>query len=242
MAFQTPRRERPDPDALDLSDGTVTRLVQQTKDPERASVYIDDAFAFGLAVDLVVAAGLKKGLVLTAAEQRELLVRQEGYGAKAAALAYVSAQARTSEEVRRNLAQKGFAESVTDDAVAALADAGLLDDAAYAEAYARSRFAGPGHGPTRIRQDLQRRGVPRAAIDAALEALVEAEDLAERATDDAAAKWRSLASEPDRRKRLRKTMDFLVRRGHSFDVARTAAEAAAADDPEDADEAEVWDD
>ena len=244
MAFQTQRRERPDPAALDLADGTVTRVQQQAKDPDRASVYIDDAFAFGLAVDLVIAAGLRKGVELTAAEQRALLVRQEAYGAKAAALNFVSAQSRTSEEVRRNLTQKGFAETVVDDAVQALADAGLLNDAEYAEAYARSRFQNSGHGPQRIRQDLLRRGVSRAAIDAALEALVETEDLAERATDDAAAKWRSLASESDRRKRTRKTMDFLIRRGHSFDVARSAAEAAAEADPPDpdADDDAAWDD
>ena len=242
MAFQTQRRERPDPAALALADGTVTRVAQQAKDPDRASVYIDDAFAFGLAVDLVIAAGLRRGVVLTAGEQRDLLVRQESFGAKSAALGYVSGQARTTEEVRRNLTQKGFAESVVEDAVEGLAAAGLLDDAAYAEAYARSRFSARGHGPARIRQDLQRRGVARAAIDAALDTLVETEDLAERATDDAAAKWRSLASEPDRRKRTRKTMDFLVRRGHSFDIARAAAEAAAAADPPDADADEAWED
>ncbi len=244
MAFQTQRRERPDPAALDLADGTVTRLQQQAKDPERASVYIDDAFAFGLAVDLVVAAGLRKGVTLSAAEQRELLVRQESYGAKAAALGYVSDQARTAEEVRRNLTQKGFAESVVEDAVQGLSDAGLLDDAAYAEAYARSRFQNRGHGPQRIRQDLMRRGVARSAIDAAIAALVETEDLVDRATEDAASKWRSLSSEPDRRKRLRKTMDFLVRRGHSFDTARSAAEAAAEANPPDpdADDDAAWDD
>lgn len=240
MSFQTPRRERPDPDALDLTDGTVTRLAQQAKDPDRVSVYLDDAFAFGIAIGLVYEAGLRKGLVLTAEEQRALLVQQEAFGAKAAAFAYVADRARTEAEVRRNLGQKGFAESVTEDAVAALVDAGLLDDAAYAEAYARGRFSGPGHGPARIRQDLIRRGVARAAIDAALSMLAETEDLDDRARADAAAKWRGLASEPDRRKRLRKTMDFLVRRGHTYDTARSAAEAAAADDPE-AGDGDRWD-
>ena len=241
MAFQTKPRERPDPAALDLQDGTVTRLAQQAKDPERVSVYIDERFAFGLAVDLVYEARLKKGLVLPADEQRRLLVRQESFGAKAAALNYVSSASRTTEEVRRNLAGKGFAESVVEDAVAGLLAAGLLDDVAYAEAYAKSRFTARGYGPTRIRQDLMRRGVARAAIDAALDGLVETEDLDSRAREDADTKWRQLSSEPDRRKRIRKTMDFLIRRGHGFDTARSAAEAAAAADPDDgSDDAERW--
>ena len=239
MAFQTARRERPDPAALSLRDGTVTRVVQQAKDPDRVSVFVDGEFAFGVAVDLAIDAGLRKGLRLTVAEQRALLVRQEGFGAKAAALNYVSASARTVEEVRRNLTQKGFAEPVVDDAVDGLLAAGLLDDAAYAVAYARSRFTASGYGPQRIRQDLMRRGVARASIDAALDGLEETEDVGARARTDAEAKWRALASEPDRRKRVKKTRDFLVRRGHGFDTARAAAEAAAAAEPGDGD-AETW--
>ena len=240
MAFQTQRTERPDPADLDLADGTVTRLVQQKKDLDRVSVFVDDAFAFGLAVDLVYEAGLKKGMALSAEAQRALLVRQEAFAARAAALSYVADQSRTEAEVRRSLERRGFAEGVADDAVAGLLKAGLVDDTAYAEAFARSRFAGRGYGPARIRQDLQRRGVGKAAIEAALAALADAEDVGARARDDAETKWRSLASEPDRRKRLRKTMDFLVRRGHSFDDARSAAEAAAEADP--ADDDARWDD
>lgn len=243
MAFQTARgshaSQRPDPAALSLRDGTVTRVAQQAKDPDRVSVFVDEAFAFGLSVDLAIEAGLRKGLVLSVAEQRALLVRQEGFGAKAAALNYVSANARTVEEVRRNLTAKGFAEPVVEDAVAGLVAAGLLDDDAYAAAYARSRFTASGHGPARIRQDLFRRGVARATIDAALAGLAEDEDLDARARTDAEAKWRGLASEPDRRKRVRKTMEFLVRRGHGFDTARAAAEAAARADPDDGD-GERW--
>ena len=237
MAFQTQRTERPDPADLDLTSGTVTRVAQQAKDPDRVSVFVDERFAFGLAVGLAVEAGLRKGLELTADEQRALLVRQEAFGAKAAALGYVADRARTTTEVRQSLERRGFAEPVIEDALAGLEASGLLDDAAYATAYARSRFTGPGYGPARIRQDLIRRGVDRAAIDAALAELAEAEDVGARAHGDAETKWRALASEPDRRKRIRKTMEFLVRRGHSFDDARSAAEAASAADPDDGDDA-----
>lgn len=242
MAFQTSRTERPDPNDLDLASGTVTRVAQQAKDLDRVSVFIDDDFAFGIALDLAIEAGLKKGMTLTAEAQRALLVRQEAFAVKAAGLRYVAAQTRTSDEVRRTLTRKGFAEALVDDAVAGLADAGLLDDDAYALAYARSRFSGRGHGPSRIRQDLMRRGVARASIDAAIEALTESEDLGARAREDAATKWRSLASEPDRRKRLKKTMDFLIRRGHAYDAARSAAEAAAEADPHEDAEDDGWQD
>ena len=230
MPFDTRRRERPDPADLDLRDGTVTRVAQQKKDLDRASVFIDDAFAFGLAVDLVVQAGLRKGVRLTADEQRELLVRQETFAAKASALRGLEARARTAEEVRRSLARKGFADAVVEDTVAELERLGMLDDAAYARAFVRSRFEGRGYGPARLRQDLQRKGVDRRVIDEALEGLVEAEDMGLEARTQAEKKWRSLASEEDVRKRKKKTMDYLVRRGFGFDVAREAVEALEAED------------
>lgn len=230
MAFGQRKQDRPDPADLDLADGTITRIVRQKKDPDRASVFLDDAFAFGLAVDLVIDAGLRKGMPLSAHRQRELLIRQETFAAKAAALRYVNHRARTVDEVRRSLIQKGFAEPIVEDTVADLERLGLVDDASYARQYAASRFNGPGYGPARIRQDLIRRGVARRDIDAALDTLVETEDVGAEAREQATKKWRSLASEEDVRKRQKKTMDYLVRRGFGFDVARSAVEALASEE------------
>lgn len=232
MPFSSVRKERPDPASLDLRDGTVTRVAQQRADPERVSVFLDGEFAFGLTLALAVEAGLKKGLALPAERQRALLSAEEGHAAKAAALASVAARARTTGELRRMLGDKGFAADVVDDTVAALEQMGLVDDAAYAVAYARGRFAGRGHGPARIRQDLVQRGVAKEHIEAALATLAEAEDVAGRARDDAARRWASLASEADARRRRKKTLDFLLRRGHSFDDARQAVDAVADGDDE----------
>ena len=227
MAFNSEKKERHDPADLDLSDGTVTRLAQQKKDLDRVSVFIDEAFAFGLAVDLVIEAGLHKGQVLTADKQRALLVRQEVFAAKASALAGLSNRARTTQELRDSLSRKGFAEEIVEDTVADLERLGLVDDAAYARAFVRGRFSGRGYGPARLRQDLMRKGVARGTIDAALAELTEAEDLGEAARDQAARKWRTLSSEDDLRKRKKKTMDYLVRRGFGFDQARSAVDAVA---------------
>ena len=227
MAFNSEKKERRDPADLDLADGTVTRLAQQKKDLDRVSVFIDDAFAFGLAVDLVIEAGLHKGQALSADQQRALLVRQEVFAAKASALAGLANRARTAQELRDSLSRKGFAEDIVEDTVADLERLGLVDDAAYARAFVRGRFSGRGYGPARLRQDLMRKGVARATIDGALAELTEAEDLGEAARDQAARKWRALASEDDPRKRKKKTMDYLVRRGFGFDQARAAVDAVA---------------
>ena len=185
---------------------------------------------------MVIGAGLKKGDTITAERQRELLIRQETFSAKASALAGLSNRARTADEVRRALTKKGFAEAVVEDTVVGLEDAGLVDDQAYARAFVKSRFDGRGYGPARLRQDLQRKGVARSTIDDALEELSETEDLGAEAREQAAKKWRSLSSEDDVRKRKKKTMDYLVRRGFGFDTARSAVDAASENDDD-----ELWD-
>ncbi len=226
------RREQDgDEPERDLRPGAVTRLAQQKRDAERVSVFIDGAFAFGLALDLVARAGLCKGQVLSVDEQQALLDDEERLRAKAAALDYIAYQARTEEEVRRKLTRKGFAEAAAEEAVARMQELGYLDDEGYARAYTRGRLAGRGHGPQRIRNDLRRRGVAPKTIDAVLDEVVEADDLRETALRHGRKRWLRLASEDDPRKRRKKLSDFLVRRGYGYDLVREIVETLEAEGP-----------
>ena len=227
------RPHRPDTDeepTRDLRPGTVTRLARQKHDAERVSVFIDGAFAFGLALDLAVQAGLRKGRTLSVEEQQALLDDEERLKARAVALDYIAYQARTEHEVRLKLQRKGFPEPVADEAVARMRELGYLDDADYARAYARGRLGGRGHGPHRIRADLLRRGVARLTIDAVLDDLVAPDDLRETALRHGRKRWRRLQREDDPYKRRKKLADFLQRRGYDFDLIREVAETLEAED------------
>ncbi|WP_456428377.1 RecX family transcriptional regulator [Rhodocaloribacter sp.] len=211
----------------DLPAGVVTRLVAQKKDPDRVSVFLDGAFAFGVHVDVALAFGLAPGRALTEAECEEILAADAVFRAKSAAFHYLAYRARTEREVRRKLSGKGFEEGVIDEVVGRLHTLGYLDDEAYARTYVRARFAGRGYGPQRIRAELLRRGVDRAHIDAALDELLDEDDVVARARRHAAKRWPRLAAEPDPRKRRKKLTDFLVRRGFSFDVVRRVVDELA---------------
>jgi regulatory protein len=217
----------------EFRDGTLTRVTRQEKDVERVNVFIDEAFAFGLTLDLAVEAGLRPGMRLTAAHQEELLRRERSARARAMALDYLAGQARTSMEVRRRLRRKGFEEAIVDEAVRYIEGRGYIDDASYATAYVRGRFAGRGHGPARLREELLRRGVDRTIIDEALMELEADEDLGEAAVTVGRPRWRALSGESDPRRRRQKTLEFLVRRGFAFDDARAAVEQIARDEGDD---------
>lgn len=223
--------------APDLRPGTITRLVAQKKDPDRVSVYVDDAFAFGCHSDVVMRRGLRKGVAVSVAEQQAALEADGVYRARGQALSYLSSRSRTEQEIRRRLLRAGFDEAPVETTVDWLRAQGYVDDAAYAEQYAKSRMGTSGYGPQRVRRELMQRGIDRSAaenavLDAAPDEQVEGAAL-EQAQKRAASLMRS---ESDQRKRRKKLMDFLVRRGFGYDTARAAADdaLAALGDDEDA--------
>jgi regulatory protein len=222
------REEEDEPKEPSFRDGTITRLVMQKRDKTRASVFVDDQFAFGLQADLVVEEGLRKGQPITAARSAELVAKDGGLRARRVALDYVAGRARTEAEVRRKLARKGFSESDADGAVDKLLGYGYLDDESYALDFVKSRHASKGYGPSRLRQDLRRRGIAPPLIDKALAQLEEEADLDDAAYEHAEKRWRRLSGEDDLRKRRKKTYDYLLRRGYGFDDARRAVERVEA--------------
>jgi len=87
-----------------------------------------------------------------------------------------------------------------------------VDDAGFAERFARSRLAHQGHGRALIRQGLKRRGVGRSETEAGLAGALREVD--EKAVLDTLARryWRQHVSvEPARR--LPRLWAFLLRRG-----------------------------
>lgn len=192
--------------------------------PERVSVYVDGAFAFGIHQNVLLQFELHAGRHLDVDEQIEIMAAERKRAARAKALDYLSYKPRTAAEVRRKLARSGFDEVVADDAVARMRDLGYVDDAGYAHDYARERFRHKGHGPRRIAYDLRRRGVARHHIETALDDLRQEVDLLQSARELARKRWKRLAREDDPYKRRRKLSGYLRRRGYSFDVIRRVTE------------------
>lgn len=213
-----------------LQPGTITRLQVQKKNAERISVYLDDAFAFGIALDVLIEAELKKGDVLSVAVQEQLLAADELIRARVVAVNYIAYQARTEEEVRRRLRKAEFSEPAVEGALERMKALGYLDDDAFAQAYAKGRFAGRGYGPQRIRADLLKKGVRGEALDRAVAAVASDDDLFEQALRHGRKRWLRLQSESDPRKREKKLADFLLRRGFSYDTVRAVTDRLKADD------------
>jgi regulatory protein len=74
---------------------------------------------------------------------------------------------RSATQVDRELAARGVEEEAREEALATLSRTGVVDDARFADARARS-LAGRGAGDTLIRHDLAAAGVARDVVEDAI--------------------------------------------------------------------------
>lgn len=210
-----------------LRPGTVTKLTVQKKNKERVSVFIDGTFAFGVHQDLVLTFDLRQGRSLTVAEQEEIQAADEVEVAKAAAFNYIAHRDRTEHEVRTKLEEKNFSGPVIEQVVERLYELDFLDDAAYAERYARERFERKGYGPRRIRHELRRRGVGSYDIEDAAAEVFDREDALDNARQHAEKRLSRLEREPDPWRRREKLSGYLLRRGFGYDTVRQVVDEMA---------------
>jgi regulatory protein len=142
------------------------------------------------------------------------------------ALNMLAFRARSSSELARSLQRKGEEKPHVEWAIARLHEQGLLDDAAFARSFARSKVVDGKQSRRRVQQDLARKGVSRTTSDEAIDTVFEEEAVDQRAIVEEAArkKLRSLAGlEPAvQRRRL---YGFLARRGYELDDIRSVLSA-----------------
>jgi regulatory protein len=197
--------------------GKITALVAQKKNKDRVNVFIDEEFAFGLA--LIEAAKLKRGQELSPDEIARLKTLDEIEMAHERALNFLSFRPRSAEEVRRNLRAKGCPEVTIAAVLQRLEDSGLVDDSAFASYWVENREQ---FNPLSLRAlsfELRQKGVSAETIEAALQGVDETES-AYRAAQPRARRLARL-DKAAFRKRLG---EFLTRRGFAYRVAREVAD------------------
>jgi regulatory protein len=195
--------------------GTITRIVQQQRNPERVSVYIDEEFAFGLPATEVVQRGLKRGQILTANDAVTMAAVDEGSRATDAAVNFISHRPRSEREVRDRLRKHGYSLEAIEMAVEKVRDWRYIDDRSFAEFWVENRVRHRPRGARMLSQELRQKGVDREVIDQVLDGT----DLNEHeAALDLARKRLLRLANLDPQTRKRRLADYLARRGYDWDV------------------------
>ena len=187
---------------VQLSDGSVMRLYRQT---------VEDF-------------GLYSGLELTDEEFSRLQTAAGEMSAKMRAVRIVSATNVSKRDLEQRLVQKGEDPEQAKAAVAWMADLNLLDDRKTAEQVVSSCIS-KGYGLQRAKQALYEKRIPKSYWD---EVLADYPDQLEKIS----AFLRSRLDADSDQKEIRRAIDALIRRGHSYGSIRRALDALSFDTDE----------
>ncbi len=208
----------------------ITAITAPAKHPNRRSLFVDGEFVAEVSAEIVEQLRLKVGDAADPADLARILEREEEVRARERCLRWLEVRARSRRELQERLRQAGFAPAVAERVLARLAQAGLVNDAAFAQALVHDRLRGGGLGRRRLRAELAKRGVERDQIEATLsgtDAAGEAETCRQLALRQAF-RYRRLPRAAARRR----LSGYLARRGFSAQDVFQAVDEALPDEPE----------
>lgn len=191
--------------------GTITALTGQVKNPDRVNVFIDGAFALGLA--MTVAAGLRVGQEISQAELEKLDQRDEVHRARERVLGLLARRPYSATEITRYLRRHQIDGEIIQNVIDDLTEAKLIDDDAFAAYWVEQRETFRPRSRLALRQELSQKGIDREIVAEALSDVDEI-DAARRVAQKQAGRWRGL---PEAEWRTRLTR-YLMRQGYPYDI------------------------
>lgn len=146
----------------------------------------------------------------------------------AAGLRFLEARPRSIAEVRRRLSQAGYQAVLVEGAIARLLELGMLDDAAFAQAWIESRDRANPRGEHALRRELSLKGIERPIVDSLLATRAADRGADASSPDEEGARTllerhaRALARVADPRARRQRAYALLARHGFDPDTCGTA--------------------
>lgn len=192
--------------------------------PDRAGRYwvtFDDGSKMGLYRQTVEDFALYSGKELDEQEAEALRTAAGQMSAKMRAVRIVSAASVSRRDLEARLVRKGEDPQQAKEAVAWMEDLHLVDDRATAEQVVSSCIS-KGYGLMRAKQALYEKRIPKEYWD---EALADYPDQTEKIT----AFLKSRLDADSDEKQVRRAVDALIRRGHSYGTIRRALDALSFD-------------
>ena len=176
----------------------------------RVALSLDGAYTASLDMLTVGEYGLCVGDELDEEKLSEILRLSQSRRAKSRAVDYLSYRAHTAAELKRKLLRHATEEDA-DAAVARMEELGMVDDRDFAVRYAEELFTLKGYGERRVRLEMQKKGLSREDIDAALEEKPDEKELIRTLLSGKLARF---VSDPDGRDKL---VSRLLSRGFDWD-------------------------
>ncbi|MCP3923107.1 MAG: hypothetical protein GY714_11030 [Desulfobacterales bacterium] len=195
----------------------ITSIKVQKKNKNRVSIFINEKYSFS--IDAISAMKIKTGMEITdeiiADLQREDLPRK----AYSEGLYYLSFRSRTYSEADKHLKDKGYDDSIVEEALKKLIDINFIDDENYARQFLESKIRVNPKGALSIKYELKQKGISEDIIEKALLDYDEYE-AAFSLIKKKYYKWEKLPID----KVKNKIYTFLSSRGFTYDITKDVTE------------------
>lgn len=192
----------------------IEKVAAQPDRAGRYSIKFEDSTTMRLYRQTVEDFGLYAGKELDGDTFSKLCTAAGQMSAKMRAVRIVSASSVSKSDLERRLVQKGESRADAKEAVTWMTDLNLLDDRNTAQQVVQ-RCISKGYGLARAKQALYEKRIPKEYWE---EALADYPDQSEKILSFLHARLGEHWDEKD----LRRTMDALLRRGHSYPEIRKA--------------------
>ena len=199
--------------------GTITTIRRNRSDGGRCSVFVDDEFLAACPIDVALALGLRKGLVMTdelerklRKEDRRIVLRQKSYR-------FATYKPRTEKNILDFLTKAEATPEEIQSVIEWLREFRLIDDNAYAARFLEASRERKPLSRIMARRTLLTKGVPQDVVDRAIEEHYQENDALEGARVVARKKLRMLASNSPKQQE-EKLVRFLQYRGYGWDVIK----------------------
>ena len=187
------------------------------------SVILDNGTTLAVSDGTIGTCGLRTGDDLDDQAIENIKSTEAKTQAKNIAVNYLSYRQRSSKEIIGHLIKKGFERLSAEEVTRELQSAGLVNDLAFAQAFVRDRLKRKPTGAALLRSQLLAKGMSSAQTDAVLANLITPQGQQAAALQAAKRKIQAMRNSrkiTDDEKQRKRLLDFLLRRGFSFELAQ----------------------
>jgi regulatory protein len=200
----------------------ITKIKKLRGRHQRYSVYLDGVPTLELSDWTIVKYGLSTGNDLDEQAVDKIKTTESETQAKNIAINYLSYRPRSSKEIINHLMKKGFSPECAEDVTCQLQSARMVNDLEFAYAFVRDRLKRKPTGRGLLRNQLLSKGITSTMTDMVLADLISPQSQQASALQAAKRKMQlthSSKNNLDEEKRKKRLLDFLLRRGFSYEIA-----------------------
>lgn len=198
----------------------ITKIEYQKKNKDRVSIYLDDEYAFGVDLNVLIKYSLSKNMELEDDFIREILEAEEEVSAYNYAISILARTPKSEKQLKQKMRDKGYDLIFIEKAIKKLQGKKYIDDERYCEMFINDKINISKYGKRKIKQALYEKGIDRDIIEDKLSKVTNEEET-KRAYMIGAKKLRTIKEE-DIRKKTMKLSNYLVNKGFEYSAVKKA--------------------